>query len=136
MDFEKKDRQFLEKQIIHGKHSLFKSFKCAAKGIARTVLTQRSFRIQLLIFALTVIAGFIFRITTTEWLFILLISCMVLSLEMINTALEYIIDLVTEEYRIHAKHLKDITAGAVLVSSLIALIGGLIIFTPYLLALF
>jgi len=89
-----------------------------------------------LIFALTVIAGFIFRITTTEWLFILLISCMVLSLEMINTALEFIIDLVTEEYRIHAKHLKDITAGAVLVSSLIALIGGLIIFIPYLLALF
>jgi len=136
MDFEKKDTHFIEKQIIHGKHSLFKSFKCAAKGIARVVLTQRSFRIQLLIFALTVIAGFIFHISTTEWLFILLISGMVLSLEMINTALEYIIDLVTEEYRIHAKHLKNITAGAVLVSSLIALIGGLIIFIPYLLALF
>lgn len=136
MDFEKKDKQFLEKQMIHGKHSLRKSFEYAARGIARVVLTQRSFRIQLLIFALTVIAGFIFHITTTEWLFILLISCMVLSLEMINTALEYIIDLVTEGYRIRAKHLKDITAGAVLVSSLIALIGGLIIFIPYLLALF
>ncbi|MDD5622420.1 MAG: diacylglycerol kinase family protein [Actinomycetota bacterium] len=136
MDSEKKDTDFIEKPVTHRKHSLLKSFKCAAKGIARVILTQRSFRIQLLMFVLTVIAGFIFHISTTEWLFILLIGCMVLSLEMINTCLEFIIDLVTEGYRIHAKHIKDISAGAVLVSSLIALIGGLIIFIPYLLALF
>jgi undecaprenol kinase len=136
MDFRKKDKHFLEKQVIHGKHSLFKSFECSAKGVARVALTQRSFRIQLLIFALVIIAGFIFHISNTEWLFVILISGMVLSLEMINTALEYIIDLVTEEYRVHVKHIKDITAGAVLISSLIALIGGLIIFIPYLLALF
>ena len=136
MDSRKENKHFLEKQMINGKHSLFKSFECSARGVARVALTQRSFRIQLLIFVLTVIAGFIFHISNAEWLFIILISGMVLSLEMINTALESIIDLMIEEYRIHAKHIKDITAGAVLVSSLIALIGGLIIFIPHLLALF
>ena len=122
--------------MIHGKHSLFKSFECSARGVQRVALTQRSFRIQLLIFALAIIAGFIFHISNTEWLFIILISGMVLSMEMINTALESIIDLMIEEYRIHVKHIKDITAGAVLISSLIAFIGGLIIFIPHFLALF
>ena len=136
MDPKKEDKHFLEKQMIHGKHSLFKSFQYSARGIVRVALTQRSFRIQLLIFVLTVIAGFIFHISNTEWLFIILISGMVLSLEMINTALESIIDLMIEEYRIHVRHIKDITAGAVLVSSLVALIGGLIIFIPHFLALF
>ena len=50
---------------------------------------------------------------------------------MINTAIEYLTDLVTEEYRILAKHIKNISAGAVLVSSLIAAVIGLIIFIPY-----
>src|SRR4030042_3026056 len=126
MDSKKKDKHFLEKQVIHEKHSLFKSFECSAKGVARVTITQRSFRIQLLIFVLTVIAGFIFHISNTEWLFIILISGTVLSMEMINTALESIIDLMIEEYRIHVKHIKNITAGAVLISSLIAFIGGLI----------
>ena len=136
MDSRKENEHFLEKQVIHVKHSLFKSFECSARGVARVALTQRSFRIQLLIFALVIIAGFIFHISNNEWLFVILVSGMVLSLEMINTALEYIIDLVTEEYKVHVKHIKDITAGAVLVSSLIAFVGGLIIFIPHLLALF
>jgi undecaprenol kinase len=136
MDSKKEDKHFLAKQVSHEKHSLFKSFECSARGVARVVLTQRSFRIQLLIFVLAVIAGFIFHISNTEWLFIILISGIVLSLEMINTALESIIDLMIEEYRINVRRIKDITAGAVLVSSLIALIVGLIIFIPYLLALF
>src|SRR4030043_910237 len=136
MDSKKKDKHFSEKHMIHEKHSLFKSFECSAKGVARVTITQRSFRIQLLIFALVIIAGFIFHISNTEWLFIILVSGMVLSLEMINTALEYIIDLVIEEYKVHVKHIKDITAGAVLISSLIALIGGLIIFIPHFLVLF
>ncbi|HEY4662709.1 MAG TPA: diacylglycerol kinase family protein [Candidatus Humimicrobiaceae bacterium] len=136
MESRKENKHFLEKQMIHGKHSLFKSFEYSARGFARVALTQRSFRIQLLILVLTVIAGFIFHISNTEWLFIILISGMVLSMEMINTALESIIDLMIEEYRIHVKHIKDITAGAVLISSLIAFIGGLIIFIPHFLALF
>ena len=136
MDYKKKDKHFLEEQVIRRKHSLFKSFECSAKGVARVTITQRSFRIQLLIFALVIIAGFIFHISNNEWLFVILVSGMVLSLEMINTALEYIIDLVTEEYKVHVKHIKDITAGAVLVSSSIAFIGGLIIFIPHFLALF
>ena len=136
MDFKKKDNNFLKKQTIHRKYSLRYSFQYAAKGVARVIFTGRSFRIQLLLCALTVIAGFIFHISNTEWLFIILISGMVLSMEMINTALESIIDLMIEEYRIHVKHIKDITAGAVLISSLIAFIGGLIIFIPHFLALF
>ena len=136
MDFKKTGKNFFKKQMIHRKYSLRYSFQYAVKGVARVILTERSFRIQLLLCVLTVIAGFIFHISSTEWLFIILISCLVLSLEMINTAFELIIDLVTEEYKIVAKHIKDIAAGAVLIASLIALIGGLIIFIPHFLALF
>jgi diacylglycerol kinase len=55
---------------------------------------------------------------------------------MLNTSFELIIDMVTEEYKIIAEHIKDIAAGAVLVASITALIVGLIIFIPHIIMLF
>ena len=124
-----------KKQIGNHNRSLGNSFKFARRGLIRVFLCERSFRLQLLCFVLTVIAGFIFRISGTEWIFIVLAGSLVLVTEMINTALEYVVDLVTEEYKILAEHIKNISAGAVLVSSLLAVVVGLIIFVPYLLEL-
>jgi undecaprenol kinase len=128
----KHDTQELsKKQAADHKRSLSNSFKQAGMGIIQVFRSERSFRLQLAVFAITIIAGFIFRITGTEWVFILAAGGVVLVCEMINTAIEYVTDLVTEEYRILAKHIKNISAGAVLVSSIIAVIIGLIIFVPY-----
>ena len=136
MNIRQEIKRSAKKQIGGHNRSLNNSFKFAGRGITRVFLCERSFRLQLLCFALTIIAGFIFKITGTEWLFVVLAGSMVLVTEMINTALEYAVDLVTEEYRILAEHIKNISAGAVLVASLLAAVVGLIIFIPYILQYF
>ena len=87
-------------------------------------------------FAEICIMGFIFGINIIEWLFILMFSCIVLSLEILNTAIELFIDLNIDRYDVLIAHVKDILAGAVLVSSIFALIAGLIIFIPHFIKLF
>ncbi len=136
MDNKKKNGNFFKKEITYHRKSLGLSFKCAARGIIRVLRTEKSFRIQLIMAVISIIAGFLFRISSVEWLFILLIICVVLCLEIINTAFELIIDMVTEEYRVVAEHIKDVAAGAVLIASVIALIIGLIIFIPHFAELF
>jgi undecaprenol kinase len=132
----KNNKVFYKKETAYHGKSLGSSFRYAARGIVSVLRTEKSFRIQLSLAALSIIAGFLFRISLIEWLFILLVICVVLCLEVINTAFELIIDMVTEEYRIIAEHIKNIAAGAVLIASVIALIIGLIIFIPYLVELF
>jgi undecaprenol kinase len=136
MNIRQEIKRSAKKQIGNHHRSLSNSFKFAGRGITRVFLCERSFRLQLLCFTLTIIAGFVFRITGTEWIFVVLSGSLVLVTEMINTALEYVVDLVTEEYRVLAEHIKNISAGAVLVSSLLAVVVGLIIFIPYLLQYF
>ena len=79
---------------------------------------------------MVIIAGVILRINTTEWSIVLILCGLVISLELINTAIENAVDLVTEEYNEKAKNAKDIAAGAVLFSAIIAAIIGFIIFLP------
>jgi len=131
MSIEHDTKDLAEKNVIDHKRSISNSFRHAGRGILQVFRSERSFRLQLGVFAMTIIAGSVFRITLTEWVFILAAGGMVLVCEMINTAIEYVTDLVTEEYRILAKHIKNISAGAVLVSSITAAVIGLIIFIPY-----
>ena len=136
MEIKNDTRELVKKQAVNHKRSLSNSFKYAGMGILQVFRSERSFRLQLAVFVITIIAGFVFRISGMEWVFILAAGGVVLVCEMINTAIEYLTDLVTEEYRILAKHIKNISAGAVLVSSIIAMIIGLIIFVPYFMDLF
>lgn len=135
VNVKKKNKDSFKKQSIYHKKSLLYSFKYAGKGIRRVFCTEKSFRIQLILGILAIIMGLLFHISLIEWLFIILIICIVLSLEMVNTAFELIIDLVTERYKKIAEHIKDIAAGAVLFASIVALVVGLIIFIPYFIAL-
>lgn len=79
---------------------------------------------------LVIIAGFLFKISATEWIFIVLCSMLVLMLEMVNTALEYLCDTITTEYNPIIKVVKDVTAGAVLISAVGSVVTGAIIFLP------
>jgi diacylglycerol kinase len=85
---------------------------------------------------LTVIAGFYFSITTTEWIIVLVVIGLVISLELINSAIENLVDLVTKEQMPLAGKIKDLAAGAVLIFSVIAFCVGCIIFEKYILNCF
>jgi diacylglycerol kinase len=105
--------------------------KHAVDGLIFTIKSERNFRIHLVILFLTVIIGLLFGITNIEWLFITVISSVVLFAELINTAIEKFLDWLEPNHHDIVKIVKDVCAGAVLVSSMGAVIVGLIIFIPY-----
>jgi diacylglycerol kinase len=110
-----------------------KSFFYAFKGIRASLEEQRNLKVQSLVAVITVGAGFYFDITPTEWCLVLISIGMVIGLEMINTSIEDLVDLVTTEWKPLAGKVKDMAAGAVLIVSIIAVIIGLIIFRKYVL---
>jgi diacylglycerol kinase len=107
------------------------SFLYALNGISASLKEQRNLKVQLVIALITIGAGFYFQVTTIEWCMVLLSIGLVVGLEMINSAIEDLVNLVTEEWRPLAGKIKDIAAGAVLVVSVIAAIVGLLIFWKY-----
>ena len=108
-----------------------RSFLYAVRGIGKTLRTERNFRIMFICFLLSIAAGFFFRISSVEWAVVLLCCGIVLALEMVNTAIESLTNLITEEHHPLAEKAKDIAAGAVLVFCAAAFIIALIIFLPY-----
>ncbi len=112
------------------KNKLYKSFGYAFEGIFNTMFYERNMQIHCLVTVLVVIFGIILKISLTEWFFCMLLFALVLSLELVNTAIEAVVDLVTEEKKPLAKKAKDAAAGAVLISAIFAAIMGGIIFFP------
>ncbi len=116
------------------RQSLAKSFYHAFEGIFATVRSERNIKIHLGFVVLVVTAGIVLKISLQEWLIVLTLFGLVLSLELVNTALEATVDLVTEERRPLAKKAKDAAAGAVLIAAINAAIIGCLIFVPKILA--
>lgn len=108
-----------------------KSFTHAGRGIL--ILLKGTPNVWIHVGALiTVVAlGFYFRITTTEWIVLILACGFVFVSEAFNTALEVDINLTSPEYHPYARDVKDIAAGAVLISAITACIVGIIIFSQY-----
>lgn len=109
------------------------SVKYAMHGIWSGISDQRNLKVQFVLAVITIGAGFYFDITRTEWCLILICIGLVLGLEMMNSAIENLVDLVTLERNPLAGRIKDIAAGAVLMVSVISVIVGLIIFRKYML---
>ncbi|MEP6947745.1 MAG: diacylglycerol kinase family protein [Ginsengibacter sp.] len=107
-----------------------KSFKYALQGIRHCSVSEKNFRIQLVIAAITFLFGIALRISPTEWLAILFCSALVLGLEMVNTTIEKLSDTITKSIDPVIKQVKDIAAGAVCLVSVISFIIGCIIFLP------
>jgi diacylglycerol kinase len=110
-----------------------RSFGFAFKGIATVFSTQYNFRIHVAVFALVVFAGFLFGISPAEWCIVLLVSALVLCLEIINTAMEMTVDIISPEFREKAGMIKDLSAAAVLLAAAISVITGILIFSKYIL---
>lgn len=114
---------------------LLKTLSYGFNGIFYTLRHERNMVIHFLVMILVIIAGIVFKITFVEWGICFVLFALVLSLELMNTALENVVDLVTEEKKAKAKVAKDTAAGAVLVAALFAVIIGISIFLPRLLNL-
>lgn len=89
------------------------------------------FLMHLSIAIAVIIICLIVGITTLEWLFIITAIFIVLIAEVLNSAIEYTVDLITDDYDILAKYAKDISAFGVLMASVYAVIVGLIVLVPY-----
>lgn len=112
-------------------HKRLKSFAYAWKGVCSFLSKEHNAWIHCTAIIGVTIAGFLFGITRTEWLVILLCFAMVLAAEAFNTAIERLVDLASPDYHPLAGEAKDIAAGAVLICAAGAAIIGLVIFVPY-----
>lgn len=109
----------------------FKGFVHAGRGIMTAIREQRNIKIHLLATLLVVGAGICFPVSNWEWVILLLTIGLVWIAEMVNTSLEYLTDLVSQNYHPLAGKAKDLAAGAVLVASIIALVIAIMIFGKY-----
>ncbi|WP_184547478.1 diacylglycerol kinase family protein [Mucilaginibacter sp. FT3.2] len=114
---------------------LIRSFGFAFKGLRYATATQPNFRIHLVLAVIAVILGFLLQISFAEWQWIMLAIAFVLIMELLNTAVETLTDLVSPGYNEKAGLVKDACAGAVVIAALFALITGIVIFLPKLILL-
>lgn len=105
-----------------------RSFGYAVKGIFIAVKEQLNLKVHILALVCVTAAGFFFELSVIEWTIVLLTFGLVLVAEMLNTAIEYLVDFVSPEHHEKAGKVKDVAAGAVLISAIIAGIVGLLIF--------
>ena len=114
--------------------NFFKSQGHARNGLKLIFKNERNFRIDLVVAFVVVLAGIAFEISYTDWIALSLVISMVFVAETINSAIEALCDTVSLDYKVNIKYAKDVSAGAVLVTALVSVITGLIIFMPYVIA--
>lgn len=112
------------------KNPFYKSLGYAISGIINSIKKERNIKIHILFMIFVIVCGFVVNLSLTEWLVCILLFALVISLELVNTALEAVVDLCSPNYHELAKYAKDVAAGAVLVSAIASIAIGLIIFLP------
>jgi diacylglycerol kinase len=113
----------------------FRSLRFAISGLYQFFRRERNGQIQGVMALLVTGAGLFFAVTKTEWIVLLLCTALVLSLEMLNSAIERICNMHTTDFHPAIKIIKDVAAAAVLWSAILSLVIGLLIFVPYVLRL-
>ncbi len=125
-----------ERKKERGLKKFINSFSYPIKGLKYAYRNEQNLAVDLGIAAIVTIFGIIFKISLVEWAILFLTMGLVIACELINTAIEATVDLVTEDYHPLAKVAKDTSAAAVFVSAIVAAIVGMIIFLPKIIALF
>jgi undecaprenol kinase/diacylglycerol kinase (ATP) len=115
---------------------LIASFGFALQGIAHAFRTQRNFKVHAGITLAVIVAGVLLGISAEQWAILAVTIALVLQAELVNTALEAVVDHVAPEFHALAKIAKDCAAGAVFVCAIIAVLVGMLILGPKLIALF
>lgn len=104
------------------------SFKAAIKGLIWLSTKELHFKLHLIATVAVIWFGFFKKISATDWLFVVLAAALVLVSEALNSAIERLADFVEPKYHEKIGIIKDISAGAVLISAIVALIIGYIVF--------
>ena len=116
-----------------------RTFKGSVKNcldcISYVTKNEKNFKREIALGIIALILSYILKIDKIEFIIVLTMICLVLTTEIINTAIERAVDLVTKEYHELARIAKDVSAGSVLVTSTFALIIGIIIFMPKIITL-
>ena len=115
---------------------LIKSFTYAFRGLFKTFHEEQNLKIQTFFAVLAVVCGIFFRINRVEWLALILAIGMVLILEIVNSAVERVTDVLKPRINTYVKEIKDIMAAGVMLASITAAAVGLVIFIPHFSALF
>ncbi len=113
-----------------------RKFGNAMKGMVVMVKEEKSLWVHLFATLVVVIMGFTFDISPSEWVAVIFAIVLVIGFEIINTAIEYLVDIVSFEYNVKAKKIKDVAAMATLVVTIGAVIIGIIVFGPHFMELF
>ncbi|NTW25422.1 MAG: diacylglycerol kinase family protein [Lentimicrobium sp.] len=116
--------------------NLLKSFQAAFRGIFISIRDERNIRIHFFTALLVILAGFLFKISSTNWIIILILFSIVIAAEMINTAIEKLADFVEPNLSKQIRDIKDIAAAAVLWVSIVSVIVGFLIFAPQIIKIF
>jgi len=115
---------------------IFCAFKYAIQGIIYASKVEKNFQIHIIFAFVVSVLSIILKIDKIEWLFIIISIFGVLSLELINSALERAVDIATQDIKPLAKQAKDLAAAAVLVYAIMSVIIGIVILGPKMLSLF
>lgn len=108
------------------------SFKYAFEGIATALKKEPNLKFHLILAIIVIIAGFILQISQRDWIIVVILIGLIISVELTNTAIEAVVDAFAPSEHPGAKLAKDISAGAVLVVSITAAAVGIIVFLHYL----
>ena len=119
-----------ERKKQKGLKKFFNSFTYPVKGLKYAYRNEQNLVVDIGIALIVIIASFIFKVSLIEAAILALTIGLVLAGELINTAIEATVDLVTEDYHPLAKVAKDTSSAAVFVISIVSIIVGLIIFLP------
>ena len=111
------------------------SFRHAFRGVAFAIRSETHVRIDLVVTVAVVGAGLYFDLTTSEWCSIALAIGLVIASEILNTAIERLVDIVSPEHNAAAGRVKDIAAGATLVAAGCSVVVGVLVFGPRLVVL-
>ena len=106
------------------------SFRYAFKGLVYAFKTQLNFKIHCVVAVFVIGLGLYVNLVLTEWLWIIFAIGLVMIMELLNTGIEVLVDLISPQQQAKAGAIKDVAAAAVLVSALVAVAIGLCIFVP------
>lgn len=106
------------------------AFKYAFKGLGKVYKNEDNMKIHVVVTILVIICGFLFKVSSLEWIILIFAIGLVIGAEVLNTCIENLVDLVTKDFNKYAENAKDTAAAHTLVLSITAAIIGLIVFIP------
>lgn len=116
-------------------HPAVKSFPYAFNGLKTALKEEPNFKVHLLLAVVAIALGLFLKLSPIEWLILSTTIAFVVIMELVNTSLESIVNLVSPEIKDAAKKAKDVGAAAVLISAVFSIIVGLLLFLPKILKL-